>query len=450
MDFMPQPTDHFHRLLPDLASRAASYLDGAQTRRVAPPAEAVEALSQLDTAFPDEPLSAADLVDLLDRAASPATVINTGGRFFGFVNGGTLPGGSPPVGSSTPGIRTPACHCRRPAAHAEVALRRTRSRAPGEAGAASSRGPRQLLRYPFRPPRPARPPRLDVERDGLFGAPRIDVVVGDEVHASVLKALSLAGLGRERVHRVPVDDQGRVRPSELPPLTTNTLVLSRPQRQHRIFRSRRRNLRPRQDRRRLGPCRWRLRIVGRGFTEVPSFDERLRSGRLLGDRWPQVAERRLRLRRRSGQDLQHLRAAMSASASYLVTSVQRDPMSYAPDMSRRARGIEFWATLRSLGRTGLAALIERTCSHAQRFAAGLRAAGFEILNDVVINQVMVSFGTPERTLEVIKRIQDEGTCWAGSTVWQGRTAMRISVSSWATTEEDVDQSLAAMLAAALS
>ena len=136
---------------------------------------------------------------------------------------------------------------------------------------------------------------------------------------------------------------------------------------------------------------------------------------------------------------------MSATASYLITGAQRDPMNYAPDMSRRARGIEFWATLRSLGRSGLANLIERTCTHARHFASGLRDAGFTILNEVVINQVLVSFGSPERTLEVIRRVQDEGVCWAGPTVWQGQTAMRISVSSWATTEQDVNRSLAAII-----
>jgi len=104
-----------------------------------------------------------------------------------------------------------------------------------------------------------------------------------------------------------------------------------------------------------------------------------------------------------------------------------------------------WAGLKSLGRAGLADLIERTCAHARRFAEGVRGAGFEILNEVVINQVPVSFGSEERTLEVIRRIQEDGTCWCGGTVWKGRTAMRISVSSWATTSEDVEKSLAAML-----
>jgi glutamate/tyrosine decarboxylase-like PLP-dependent enzyme len=140
-----------------------------------------------------------------------------------------------------------------------------------------------------------------------------------------------------------------------------------------------------------------------------------------------------------------LRAAMSISAVYLPQTTRREPLHYTPEASRRARGIEIWATLRSLGRTGVADLIEDNCRMATRFAEKSQQAGFEIVNEVLLNQVLVSFGTPEHTLAVIKRIQEDGTCWCGSTVWQGRTAMRISVSSWTTTEEDVDRSVAAMI-----
>ena len=134
--------------------------------------------------------------------------------------------------------------------------------------------------------------------------------------------------------------------------------------------------------------------------------------------------------------------------SYLVHGEQREPSHYNPELSRRARGVELWAGLRSLGQSGIAEIVERTSTHARKFAAGLKAAGYQILNDVVINQVLVSFGTPEKTLRTVERLQQEGTCWCGSTVWQGQTAMRISVSSWATTKTDVDLSLAAMLKAA--
>jgi glutamate/tyrosine decarboxylase-like PLP-dependent enzyme len=136
---------------------------------------------------------------------------------------------------------------------------------------------------------------------------------------------------------------------------------------------------------------------------------------------------------------------MSSSAAYLIEGETRDPHLFVPEMSRRARAIEIWAALRSLGRDGLAGMIDRSCDQARRFAEALAAAGHAVLNEVVLNQVLVSFGSPEVTRQVIARVQEEGTCWCGGTVWQGKTAMRISVSSWATTDDDVARSLDAIL-----
>jgi glutamate/tyrosine decarboxylase-like PLP-dependent enzyme len=143
-----------------------------------------------------------------------------------------------------------------------------------------------------------------------------------------------------------------------------------------------------------------------------------------------------------------LRAAMSVSAAYLPEGQLRDPAEYTPELSRRARGVEAWAALRVLGRNGLAELVERNCRQARRFADGLAAAGHRVLNDVVLNQVLVTFGDADRTRRAIAAIQRDGTCWCGATTWQGHVAMRISVSSWATTDDDVERSLDAMLRAA--
>jgi glutamate/tyrosine decarboxylase-like PLP-dependent enzyme len=144
------------------------------------------------------------------------------------------------------------------------------------------------------------------------------------------------------------------------------------------------------------------------------------------------------------RDAGSLRDAMIVSAAYLHAGNKREPAHYSPEASRRARGVEVWAAIRSLGRSGLAELIERNCRLAKRFADGLRQCGFNVLNDVVLNQILVSFGGPETTRRVIADVQTEGTCWCGGTEWHGHTAMRISVSCWATTEEDVDASLAAI------
>jgi glutamate/tyrosine decarboxylase-like PLP-dependent enzyme len=145
------------------------------------------------------------------------------------------------------------------------------------------------------------------------------------------------------------------------------------------------------------------------------------------------------------RDARALQAAMAVTAAYLSASPERKPSDFTPELSRRARGVEVWAALKSLGRAGLAEMVERCCRHAEHFAAGLRAAGYEVLNDVVLNQVLVSFGDAATTRRVIAALQADGTCWCGGTEWQGRVAMRISVSSWATTELDVEKSLAAML-----
>jgi glutamate/tyrosine decarboxylase-like PLP-dependent enzyme len=146
------------------------------------------------------------------------------------------------------------------------------------------------------------------------------------------------------------------------------------------------------------------------------------------------------------RDADALRAAMAVTAEYLPTvSPFRNPSDFTPELSRRARGVEVWAALQSLGRNGVAELVERTCCHARRFAQGFQSAGYEVLNEVVLNQVLVAFGDAETTNRVISGIQSDGTCWCGGTVWQGRTAMRVSVSSWATSDDDVEQSLEAML-----
>jgi len=145
------------------------------------------------------------------------------------------------------------------------------------------------------------------------------------------------------------------------------------------------------------------------------------------------------------REARHLQAAMSVNAAYLMRGEKREPCQFTPEMSRRARGVEVWAALRSLGRRKLGEMIERNCRGAARFAEGLKAAGYEILNEVTLNQVLVSFGSDARTRSVIAALQEDGTCWCGGTVWHGRAAMRISVSSWATTEEDVGRSLEAMI-----
>jgi glutamate/tyrosine decarboxylase-like PLP-dependent enzyme len=291
----------------------------------------------------------------------------------------------------------------------------------------------------------------DVEAKGLFGAPPLTIVIGAEVHASVQKALALVGFGRERVVRVPVDAQGRMLAEAFPAVDERTIVCVQAGNVNTGA------FDPVADicRRAHAQGAW-VHVdgaFGMWAAAAPAYAH-LARGIEDADSWATDAHKWLNVPYDSGlvftRDPAALRAAMSVGAAYLVQDEDRVPYHYTPEFSRRARGVEVWAALRQLGRPGLADLIDRTCRYAQRFAEGLRAAGYSVLNEVVLNQVLISFGSAERTREVIRRIQEEGTCWCGGTVWQGQVAMRISVSSWATTEADVERSLTAILRAANS
>jgi len=266
------------------------------------------------------------------------------------------------------------------------------------------------------------------------------------VHVSALKALWLLGYGRSRVVRVPADDQGRVIPSQLPPLDDRTIVCIQAGNVNSGA---------------FDPAEEicsRARAAGAWVHVDGAFGlwaaaaptrAHLMSGYSGADSWATDCHKWLNVTYDSGlafvREPRYLLNAMALSASYLAASENREPFHYTPEASRRARALEIWAVLRCLGRRGIAETIERTCKLASRFADQLRAAGFAILNDVELNQVLVSFGSAEATKRVIEEVQRDGTCWCGGSEWHGHTAMRISVSSWATTEDDVDRSAAAII-----
>jgi glutamate/tyrosine decarboxylase-like PLP-dependent enzyme len=287
----------------------------------------------------------------------------------------------------------------------------------------------------------------NVETDGLFGAPPITVIVGDEGHPTLLKALGLLGLGRKRVVRVPVDSQGRMRLGSLPSISGPTIICAQSGNVNTGA---------------FDPlteiCQlahdadaWVHVDAAFGLWAITApATLHLAKGIPDADSWATDFHKWLNVPYDSGlalvRDADALRSATAVTAEYLPTSTDfRNPSDFTPELSRRARGVEVWAALRSLGRQGVSELIERNCRQAKRFADGLRSAGFEVLNEVELNQVLVTFGDAVTTNRVISEIQREGTCWCGGTVWQGQTAMRISVSSWATTDEDVERSLEAMI-----
>ena len=439
-------------LLTRTAAIATRYLEALDQRSVAPTPEAVAGLAELRQPFGDRPRSAHEVLETLDRIGSPATVAMAGKRFFGFVIGGSLPAALAANWLAAAWDQNAGLYISSPISSVleDVSLGWLLDVLKLPAGSAGAFVTGATIAN-FTALAAARHAVLrnvgwDVEADGLFGAPPITVVVGGEVHPSLMKALGMLGLGRSRVTRVPVDHQGRMRAGEIPPLAGPTIV-----------------------------CMQAGNVNTGAFDPAPEICERahaagawvhvdgafglwaaasprfahLVEGVAHADSWATDAHKWLNVPYDSGlafvRDPAALKRAMSVTAAYLPQGEHREPSQFTPELSRRARGVEVWAALSSLGRQGLGELIERNCDLARRFAEKLEQGGAEILNEVVLNQVLVSFGDTRR---IIDRVQKDGTCWCGPTEWQGRTAMRISVSSWATTEADVDRSVAAILRAA--
>jgi glutamate/tyrosine decarboxylase-like PLP-dependent enzyme len=438
------------------AETAVRYLKNLDERSVAPSPEALAGLAELHEPVPEMPMEAACVLETLDRIGSPATMGMAGRRYFGFVIGGSLPAALAANWLAGAWDQCPGLFAASPIGTVleEVSLGWLLDvlQLPAGSGGAFVTGATAAnftalaaARY-----RVLADAGWDVEADGLFGAPPITVVVGDEVHPSLIKALGMLGLGRSRLIRVPVDGQGRMLATQIPPLRGPAIVCMQAGNVNTGA------FDPAEEicTRAHSSGAW-VHIdgaFGLWAAASPKYAH-LVQGAGEADSWATDAHKWLNVPYDSGlafvRDEAALKYAMSVTAAYLPQSEHREPSHYTPELSRRARGVEVWAALKSLGRSGLAELIERNCRMARRFAEALQQAGCEILNEVVLNQVLVSFGAPSRTRQLIERVQREGTCWCGPTEWQGRTAMRISVSSWATQDQDVERSVAAILRAAV-
>jgi glutamate/tyrosine decarboxylase-like PLP-dependent enzyme len=440
-------------ILSDAARRATQYLDGLQERGVAPTAEAVRALDRFSRPLPDSGSSAENVVAELDEVGSPATVANSGGRYFGFVIGSGLPVSLAANWLAGSWNQNVAMEVMSPvgARLEHVALEWTRDLLglPADVQGAFVTGDTlanftalAAARYQV-----LKSLGYDVASQGMSGAPPITVVVGEEVHISVLRAITLLGLGRDKVVRTPVDRQGRMEAERLPKLSGPTIVCTQvgnvntgsfdPVREISL--------------RAHEAGAW-VHVDGAFGLWARAAPRRraLADGVEAADSWALDCHKWLNVPYDSGiafvRNGPALKAAMATGpAAYIQGGEAGEPFDVTPEMSRRGRGIDAWAALRFLGRSGVADLVERCCTYARRFADRLSGAGFRILNDVVLNQVLVSFGDDAATRRVVSEIQREGTCWCGGTVWHGTTAMRISVSSWATTEADVDRSADAMI-----
>jgi glutamate/tyrosine decarboxylase-like PLP-dependent enzyme len=442
-------------LLTDAAARAAHYLETLDSRAVSPRPEALARLGELGGPLPADPEDPLRVLALLDEIGSPGTMASAGGRYFGFVTGGSLPATLAANWLAGAWDQCPGLVALSPVGAALEDICRAwlvdLLRLPADCGIGFVTGGTMANFTALAAARHAVLGRAgwDAEANGLFGAPPIQVVVGEEVHVSLLKALSHLGLGRERVTRVPVDGQGRMRAEALPKLDERTILCIQAGNVNSGA------FDPAAELCAAARAAGAWVHVDAAFglwAAVSPTHAHLVNGVADADSWATDAHKWLNVPYDSGLVFvrrdSDLRAAVDMRAAYLTIGDRREPSHHVPEMSRRARGVEVWAALRSLGRSGLTDLIDRTCRYAQRFADGLRASGYDVLNEVVLNQVLVSFGDDQATRAVIGEVQAEGTCWCGGTVWHGRAAMRISVSSWATTEEDVDRSLAAICKAA--
>jgi glutamate/tyrosine decarboxylase-like PLP-dependent enzyme len=439
-------------LLADAYRRSSAYAGSISQRRVRPCEAAVAALARFREPFPEEASLGADVLALLDDIGSPATVATTGSRYFGYVIGGVLPVALAANWLAAAWDQNSTLTAMSPtgAALEEIALGWIVDALGLDAGCGGAFVTGATMAN-FTGLAAARHALLardgwNMEEDGLFGAPPITVIAGEEVHASVLKAIAMLGLGRRRVIMVPTDSQGRIRPECIGPIPGRAIVLLQAGNVNSGSFDRAREVCEKAH----AAGAW-VHVDGAfGLWQRVSREfDHLTAGYEDADSWSLDAHKWLNVNYDSGilltRNAAHLRGAFTSAGAYMEPGKGREPGHHSPEMSRRARGIDVWAALKFLGRTGLADLVERTCGLARQFAVGLREAGFEILNDVVSNQVLVSFGEDACTRAVVRAIQKDGTCWCGETVWHGRAAMRISVSSWRTAAADVRMSVEAMV-----
>jgi glutamate/tyrosine decarboxylase-like PLP-dependent enzyme len=453
-----EPFASYRAALERAAEIGIRYVEGLPERRVA---AGGRSLPDLERPLGEDGADPLRVVDELAEAADPGLVAMNGPRYFGFVIGGTLPAAMAADWLASSWDQNAGMHITPAAATAErvagewlvdiLGLR------PGTSVGFTTGATTANLTCTIAARHAVlRRAGWDVEADGLAGAPKVTVVAGEEVHPSMLKALRVAGLGQRTGIRIPTDDQGRMRSAELAravgDLTGPVIVLAQ------LGNVNTGALDP------LGeivatvrelPNAW-LHVDG-AFGLWAAASPGLRAavdGLADVDSAATDAHKWLNTPYDTGlafiADEPAVRAALSMSAAYLPASpTERDPFDLTIEMSRRARGFPVYAALRSLGRLGLAEMIDRSCAVARYMAESLASEpSVRILNDVVLNQVLVRFGEDDGlTREVIRRVQEDGTIWAGGTVWHGLGAMRISVSGWSTTAADASRSVEAIVRA---
>jgi glutamate/tyrosine decarboxylase-like PLP-dependent enzyme len=455
-------------LLSRIAGLASGFLERLDERPVAARAGLDELRHALGGPLAEAGQPPLQVVEELARRAEPGLVATAGPRYFGFVIGGSLPAALGADWLTSAWDQNAGLFATSPAASVveEIAAGWLLELLglPASAGVGFVTGCQMANAVGLASARHAQLRRVgwDVERQGLQGAPRVNVVVGDEAHVTIFAALRLLGLGSESAVRVAADGQGRIVPEEMERALKRcegpTIVCAQAGNVNTGASDPFAALVP------LVRERGAWLHVDGAFGLWAAACPELRGqveGLALADSWATDGHKWLNVPYDCGiaivRDAAAQRAAFGAQASYLVQTggVERDPFEWVPEFSRRARGFSVYAALRSLGRRGLVDMIERSTRHARRMAGRLAGApGVRILNEVVLNQVLVRFEPPRGsdanafTRRVITRVQREGTCWLGGTRWHGQDAMRVSIASWATTEDDIDRSAEAILSSA--
>ena len=441
-------------LLDEAVAYAREYLEGIEDREVFPSREALEGLEAFDEGLPEEPSDSMEVLAKLHRWGSPATVAQMGRRYFGFVNGGTMPAALGARWLADAWDQNAALYLMSPViSRLESVTERWLTDLLGlpegtAAGFVSGSSMASFSALAAARYRLLERQGWDVNRRGLGEAPPLRIVAGAEAHATVKKALALLGFGLDRVEWVAVDDAGRMLPEALPELDERTILILQAGHVNTGAFDPFEALCARAER----AGAW-VHVDGAFGLWAAASESlgHLARGAERADSWALDGHKTLNTPYDNGillcRDREALTAALQATGSYILYGEERDGMMTTPEMSRRGRVVELWAALKCLGRSGVAGLVERLHERALQFAEELRAEGFAIRNEVFFNQVLVSLESDEKTLKVMESLQRSGECWVGGAQWQGEQVIRISVSSWLTEAGDVRRCVRAFAAA---
>ena len=432
---------------------AYAYADSASQRKVFPDSSALEKLTVFEEPLAEEPFDALEILSLLDEFGSPASVAQIGGRYFGLVNGGVIPVALAARWLADFWDQNTPLYLSSPIAskleEVSEAWLRDLFGLPATTVAGFVSGSSMAIFCGLAAARYRIFERLgwDINRRGLRGSPAIRVIASAQAHGTVSKAIALLGIGLDNVEWVDADAQGRIDPQQLPELDATCIV---------VLQAGNVNSGAFDDFETICSLArqvnaW-VHIDGAfGLWAAASRLKALTLGIDKADSWSADAHKTLNTPYDNGlilcSDREALVQALQARGSYIVYGEQRDGMLFTPEMSRRARVVELWAALKYLGKSGVDELVYGLHRRACQFADELSQQGFTILNDVVFNQVLVACEDEAITVASTLNIQQSGECWVGGSRWQNRQVIRVSVCSWATTEEDITRSVAAFVLA---